>query len=95
MSQFAFRWPQSGDTSHEMASVDMQVFDRLGDPSGLFAAGSGTHNSITVSLPDEGKPYTGAWVGTTEPQAAAVTELVGEVAMEEANDQWINGPPSV
>ena len=78
MSQFAFRWPPSGDTSHEMASVDIQVSDRLGDPAGLFAAGSGTHNTITVDLPDEGKPYTAIWIGTTTAQPAAVTELGGE-----------------
>lgn len=75
MPGFAFRWPQSGDTVPAMASVDVQVFDHLGDPVGLFAGGSGTHNSITVTLPDSGKPYTGLWVGTTVSQAAAVTEL--------------------
>ena len=77
MPNVAFRWPVSGDTSPAMASVDMQVADRLGDPAGLFAAGSGTHNSITVDLPEAGKPYTGIWIGTTAPQAAAVTELEG------------------
>ena len=77
MSNFAFRWPQSGDTVPAMASVDMQVADKFGDPSGLFAAGSGTHNSITVDLPESGKPYSGIWVGTTSPQPAAVTELQG------------------
>lgn len=77
MPDFAFRWPVSGDTSPAMASVDVQVFDRLGDPAGLFSGGSGTHNTITVTLPDSGKPYTGAWVGTTVSQPAAVTELQG------------------
>jgi len=77
MSDFAFRWPQSGDTALEMAAVDMQVADRLGDPVGLFAAGAGHSHQITVGLPEAGKPYTGLWIGTTTPQPAAVTELQG------------------
>ena len=75
MPEFAFRWPQSGDTSPAMDSVDVQVFDELGDPAGLYAGGSGTHGQITVTVPNTN--YYAIWQGTTTPQPCAATEIGG------------------
>jgi len=74
MPEFSFRWPESGETSPPMSSVDVQVFDELGDPAGLYAGGSGTSNAIQVTVANTN--YRAGWQGVAE-GACAATELQG------------------